>query len=224
MRTLSATILAFLFGLTLATTASAQDRHDATQEEGAPTTHAPAVTVEIQGRLGGGASWVAATDPMGLPGAESGQSGEMSFGATLSLRHASSGLGLTAGYTHAFTGIETHYGNHGFDLRLSERLAFFRRPHVELSVLFEAGFVYLTGGAHYECPSSWFFGQLDSSCVDRDIPVSGMGGIGAVGFQVRVHALLIGLEADYRHVEGQTGIRHQDDLVIMFRTGVAFDL
>ncbi|MFO0686591.1 MAG: hypothetical protein U0234_31310 [Sandaracinus sp.] len=224
MRTFSATILAFLFGLGLATSASAQDRPGATPEPSAAGTHAPTVTVEIQGRIGGGASWVAATDPAGLPGAESGHSGDMNFGATLSLRHASSGLGLTAGYTHAFTGIETRYGNHGLDLRLSERLAFFRRRHVELSVLLEAGFVYLTGGAHYECPSSWFFGQIDSSCVDRDVPVSGMGGIGAVGFQVRVHALLLGLEADYRHVEGQTGIRHQDDLMIMFRTGVAFDL
>lgn len=219
MRTLSATILAFLFGLTTAASASAQDASTS-----APASHEPAATIEIQGRIGGGSSWVSASDPAGVPAIEGGQAGDMIFGATISVRHAGTGLGLTGGYTHAFTGVETHYGNHGFDLRLSERFAFFRRRHVELSVLAEAGFVYLTGGAHYACPSSWLWGQVDASCVDRDVAVRGMGAIFAAGFEVRVHALLLGLVADYRHVEGDTGIQHQDDLMVMLRTGVAFDL
>ena len=215
MRTLKTMILAFLF-CSLAATASAQQT--------VQTEHLPGATLEIQGRIGGGSAWVTSSDPAGIPAAESGQAGDMNFGATLSLREFRSGLGVTAGYTHAFTGVETHYGTHAFDLRISERATFFQHGRFSASLLVEAGAVYMTGGAHFECPHSWFWGTTDSTCMDRDVSVGGFGGIGAVGIQLRYSALIAGVEADYRHVVGTGALLQQDDLMVMARVGVAFDL
>jgi hypothetical protein len=215
MRSLT-TLLAFLFALTIAGIASAQEAPVVAPRD-------PNVTIEIQGGIGGGQMWARASDPAGLPAIETGSASDMNFGAALSLRHYGSGFGVTLAYTHAFTGIETHYGTHAFDARLSERVTFFRHGHTSLSVLLEGGVTYMEGGAHYECPHSWLWGT-DSSCMARDASVSGIGGVAAVGFQVRYRALLAGIEADFHHVEGSGALRSQEDLMIMFRGGVAFDL
>ena len=213
------TTLAFLFALTLSHTASAQT----TAEPPAP--HDPSVTIEIQGRIGGGEMWARSSDAAGIPAIEGGNAGDMNMGAALSMRHYGTGLGLTLGYTHAFTGVETHYGTHAFDARLSERVTFFRHGNTSLSLLLEGGVAFMDGGAHYECPHSWLWGSDDaSSCMSRDVSTRGIGGVGAIGFQVRYRALLIGIEADYRHLEGSRALIAQDDFMLMFRGGVAFDM
>jgi hypothetical protein len=168
--------------------------------------------------------WAHASDPAGIPAIESGSAGDMNLGVALSVRHFGSGFGVTLGYTHAFTGVGSQYGTHGFDARLSERVTFFRRGHTSLSLLLEAGAVYMEGGAHHDCPHSWLWGGGDSSCMERDVAVGGIGGIGALAFQVRYRAMLVGVEVDYRHLEGSGALRTQDDLMVMFRGGVAFDL
>jgi hypothetical protein len=212
------TTLAFLFALTLSHTASAQ-----TVPAAAVAPRDPSVTIEIQGRIGGGEMWARSSDGAGIPAIEGGNAGDMNVGAALSLRHYGSGFGVTLGYTHAFTGIETHYGTHAFDARLSERVTFFRHGHTSLSVLLEGGVAFMDGGAHYECPHSWLWGT-DSSCTSRDVSTSGIGGVGAIALQVRYRALLVGIEGDYRHIVGSGALVSQDDFMLMFRGGVAFDL
>lgn len=222
MRTVMTMILAFSFS-TVTLAASAQE---AALE---PAPHVPSVTLEIQGRIGGGSMWASSSSTDGIPAIEGGQAGDMNFGATVSLRHASSGFGLTAGYTHAFTGVDTHYGTHAFDVRLSERATFFQRESFSVSLLVEAGVAFMSGGAHYACPTHWFsisdnYYDTPDTCMDRDVTVGGTGGIGAVGLQFRYRTLLAGVEADYRHLVGSGALAQQDDVMIMFRGGVAFDL
>ena len=234
MRTPTTMILAFLFA-TVTSAASAQEGavlHAPTPpapvvvEEA--TAHTPAVTIEIQGRIGGGSMWASSSDSAGIPAIEGGQAGDMNFGATLSIRHFTSGFGLTGGYTHAFTGVDTHYGTHAFDVRLSERATFLQRGNFSASFLVEAGVAFMNGSAHYACPINWsisdnYYAPADT-CVDRDVSVGGIGGIGAVGVQFRYRALLAGVEADYRHLVGSGALAQQDDFMLMARVGVAFDL
>jgi hypothetical protein len=208
MRTLILGLLAILT-TSFAATASAQQAE-----------HLPAVTVEIQGRLGGGDLW--ANSSVAVPGVASGNAADIDLGASLSVRHASSGFGVTLAYTNAFTGFFSTFDLHELDARLSERIAFARQGRFEASLLVEAGATYAFGGGSSSCAFSF---SESGSCMVTHVDAALAGGVGALGLQFRYGALLAGLEVDYRHMVSVGGaVASTDEVAGFARVGVAFDL
>ncbi len=178
------------------------------------------VSIELQARFGGGATWMEREPSLAFLTEHQGAG---HLGASLSVRELTTGLGATVAYSHVFMGIGDRYGTHAVDLRLSERYTLVHglrsgRP-LELSVLAELGGLYAPGGATDGC----FICASGSTNQTYYVTVAGV--VGAIGLLLQYGHFLFGLEANYRYLVGVEGpVKQEHQVLGLLRVGIVIDV
>jgi hypothetical protein len=188
----------------------------------APRAEAQLVSVELAGRLGVGYAMYDTASADAVPGIGGGDSGLLHVGALLGARHVPTGLGANLGYAHAFQGLGDTYGTHAVEARFSELVPVIHSAGFRAGLLIELGGLFAVGGGQDGCGP---FAPSNCMTDGRQVPVSLIGGVAALGAQFNFSAFFFALEANYRLLGGlQEALRGEHDLLFALRAGVAIDL